>query len=117
MITFVKAPAVVKRDEVTYTVKCTRATCRLSVTLTAVEHVGRTRRTKTVVVGSSSATIRPGSKLATTLSLNATGRALLAKARSLGLTLTFSQRGAGGRTRVIRTAHVTVRPASTARRG
>ena len=81
-------------------------------TLVALSASGHPRVThKTVVVGRASVTLVPGQSRAVTVSLNATGRALLTRRGKLLVKLTVTQ-GA----RILRTAKLTLHPPAKKRK-
>lgn len=106
----------VEGKTVTIAVTCRGATsCRVSLTLTVHEtlrghrivavNAARTKKPKLkhrlVVVGSARATVRAGKTAKLTVSLNRTGRRLLAARHRLSTTLTVRQRGTGKTSKVI----------------
>ena len=112
----------VKGGTATVAVTCRGATnCRVSLTLTVHEtrrghrivaiSAAKTKKPKLkhrlVVVGSASATVRAGRTAKLKVSLNRTGRGLLAARHHLPTTLTVRQRGAGKKTKVVARRKVT----------
>jgi hypothetical protein len=114
----------VKGRTATVAVTCRGATsCRVSLTLTVHETLrghrivaisaAKTKKPKVkhrlVVVGSASATVGAGKTAKLKVSLNRTGRGLLAARHRLTATLTVRQRGAGKKTKVVARHKVTFR--------
>jgi hypothetical protein len=112
----------VKGGTATVAVKCGGATdCRVSLILTVHETLrghrivavsaAKTKKPKLkhrlVGVGSASATVRAGKTAKLKVSLNRTGRGLLAARHRLTTTLTVRQRGTGKKTKVIARRKVT----------
>jgi hypothetical protein len=112
----------VKGGTATVAVKCRGATnCRVSLTLTVHETLrghrvvavsaAKTKKPKLkhrlVGVGSASATVRAGKTAKLKVSLNRTGRGLLAARHRLTTTLTVRQRGTGKKTKVVARRKVT----------
>jgi hypothetical protein len=112
----------VKGGTATVAVKCSGATnCRVSLTLTVHEALrghrivavsaAKTKKPKlkhrVVGVGSASATVRGGKTAKLKVSLNRTGRGLLAARHRLTTTLTVRQRGTGKKTKVVARRKVT----------
>jgi hypothetical protein len=112
----------VKGRTATVAVTCRGATnCRVSLTLTVHETLrgrrivavsaAKTKKPKLkhrlVVVGSASATVRAGKTAKLKVSLNRTGRGLLAARHRLTTTLTVRQRGTGKKTKVVARRKVT----------
>jgi hypothetical protein len=106
----------VKGKTATVAVTCRGATnCRVSLTLTVHETLrghrivaisaAKTKKPKLkhrlVVVGSASATVRAGRTAKLKVSLNRTGRALVAARHHLATTLTVRQRGIAKKTKVL----------------
>ena len=100
--TIVRAPAAIHGNQVRFTVRCAGGAC--AGTTTATAH-GKT-------VAALPFTLAPGTTRTLTLRLNATGRAQLARARTLPVRATILQRRANAAAQVLTRVRLTLRTAA-----